>query len=185
LEDLTTKVSGVPACPGLNYDAGKNKRWWGWDHATICEECYVTFAKGLGLDKHYDFNGQRQSMPMCDLYSPRMRNLYRQACLTENVSSFLDAAEHRRQVFIEAYLPAQRMEQQLLIAAEEAQMYGIMGTAYKSMGWSQDAVMGHNYTPGNAQLGYGQVNELALEGASYDLRSAMPGRRSCTAEIGK
>lgn len=90
----------------------------------------------------------------------------------ENVSSYLDTAKHRRQAFIEAYLPAERLEQRLLNAAEEALIYGNMGTAYKSMGWSQNTVMGHKHTLRNAQPGYGHVKELAFEGASYALRIA-------------
>jgi hypothetical protein len=173
LHDFAAKLSGVPPCPRLYFDAGKNKRWWGWDHANICEECYVTFAKGLSLDSQLVLKGERQSISMmCDLYSPRMREIYQKACKSSDLAGFLDIAKHRRQVYIESYLPAQQMEQQLLIAAEEAQMYGNMGTAYKNMGWTQDAVMGHSYTLGNAQLGYGHVNELALQGAAYDLQSS-------------
>lgn len=133
----------------------------------------MTFAKGLGLDWSFQLQGQRvSSSMMCDVYSPRMRKLYQQACTTNDLEGFLNAAKHRRQVFIDAYLPAQQLEQQQLIAVEQAKNLGMMGTSYKHMGSTLDTVIGHNYTLGNAQVGYGHVNELAYQGAVYDMQSA-------------
>ncbi|KAF7546838.1 hypothetical protein G7046_g9186 [Stylonectria norvegica] len=176
LGEYAAVFSSVPRCPRSKLGLGKSRKWWGWADASICEDCYLTFAKGTRLESHFTNTGQLDpGVRICDLYSPRMRRLYTEACVTDNLAAFLAFAKHRMEVYMATIPECERILTQQRFAANQAQMLGIMGTTYKNMGGMQDAVMGHRYTVGNAALGYGFANGWSLTGAAYD-QQAMAAR---------
>lgn len=171
LRDLATKFGDVPPCQRSQKKQGRGRRVWGWGVAAICEDCYFTVAQGTSLESRFAVHGQRDASDrdrMCDLYSPRMRSLYAQACETGDLAGFLAYGEHRHQVWCETIGVAEQMLIQQRIASMRAQMLGASGSAYKLMGGSLDATMGHHYTVGNAYAGYGHANEFVLQGHVYD-----------------
>ncbi|KAH7253568.1 uncharacterized protein BKA55DRAFT_342479 [Fusarium redolens] len=176
--DWTAQWGNVQQCPRKNFS--KNRRWWGWGVLAICEDCYASFAKGTALEPRFALTGVREPEKerMCDIYSPRMRGLYTEACRTGDLQGLLAIAEQRHVVYTQTIMQCEQILNQQKIAAVQAQMLGTQGTFYKSMGWSQDAVMGHNYTVGNSYAGYGHANEWVMQGYSYDRQS-----REAAAEV--
>ncbi|KAF9774366.1 hypothetical protein IL306_007631 [Fusarium sp. DS 682] len=178
LLDWAAQWGNVQQCPRKNFS--KNRRWWGWGVLAICEDCYASFAKGTTLETRFALTGVREPEKerMCDLYSPRMRALYTEACKTGDLEGLLVIAEQRHVVYTQTIMQCEQILNQQKIAAMQAQMLGTQGTFYKSLGWSQDAVMGHNYTVGNSYAGYGHANEWVMQGYSYDRQS-----REAAAEV--
>lgn len=162
--------ANVPSCPRDNTTMLANRRYWGWQSLRICEECYFSFAKDTALERLFHLRGEVfEQSRLCDLYSPRMRAAYTDACEGRSTGQALvDYAGQRRMVYIKTMPEIDRLISQQNIKASKAIMYGSMGTSYKSMGASLDVVMGHQYTVGNAYAGYGHANGLELTGAEYD-----------------
>ncbi|EGU81891.1 hypothetical protein FOPG_07797 [Fusarium oxysporum f. sp. conglutinans race 2 54008] len=176
--DWTAQLGHVQQCPRKNFS--KNRRWWGWGVLEICEDCYASFAKGTALEPRFALTGVREPEKerMCDIYSPRMRSLYTEACRTGDLEGLLAVAEQRHVVYTQTIMQCEQILNQQKIAAMQAQMLGTQGTFYKSMGWAQDATMGHSYTVGNSYAGYGHANEWVMQGYSYDRQS-----REAAAEV--
>jgi len=168
LLDWAAEWGSVEPCPRIKFV--KNRRWWGWGMVAICEDCYASFAKGTALEPRFALTGQREPNKerMCDLFSPRMRGLYNEACQTGNLEGFLSFAEQRHMIYTQTIMQCEQILNEQKMAAMQAQMLGVQGTVYKSMGWSQDATMGHRYTVGNSYAGYGHENEFVLQGYTYD-----------------
>ncbi|KAF4458087.1 hypothetical protein F53441_95 [Fusarium austroafricanum] len=178
LLDWAAYWGSVPQCPRKNFSKGR--RWWGWGVMAICEDCYGSFAKGTALESRFALTGEREPEKerMCDLYSPRMRGLYKEACQTGDLQGFLAIAEQRHVVYTETIMQCEKILNEQKIASMQAQWLGQQGTFYKSMGWTQDATMGHRYTVGNSYAGYGHENEWVAQGYAYDRQS-----REAAAEV--
>ncbi|KAL6408265.1 uncharacterized protein AUP68_08120 [Ilyonectria robusta] len=175
LRDMATKFGNVPPCQRSQKKQGRGRRVWGWGAAAICEECYLTVAQGTSLESQFAVHGQRDASDrdrMCDLYSPRMRSLYAQACETGDLAGFLAYGEHRHQVWCETIGVAEQMLIQQRIASMRAQQLAASGSLYKFMGGSMDVTMGHRYTVGNAYAGYGHANDFVLQGHVYDRQAS-------------
>ncbi|KAI8724418.1 hypothetical protein NCS52_00011000 [Fusarium sp. LHS14.1] len=100
LGDLAALFASVEPCPRSKPN-GYPRRYWGWQNAQICEECYVTFAKDMKFEDRYTIREVRSTQGICDLYSSRMRNLYSDACESGDLQSFLNQAAQRKQIFIQ------------------------------------------------------------------------------------
>jgi hypothetical protein len=172
--------ANVPRCPRDNTTYLPNRRYWGWDSLRICQECYLSFARDTALEPLFHLNGEvMEKSRLCDMYSPRMRKLYTDACQGRITGQQLvDLGGQRRMVYLNTMPEIDRLISQQNIKASQAVMFGNMGTFYKNMGSTQDVLMGHSYTVGNAYAGYGYVNENSLTGAEYDRKG-----RDLTAEV--
>ncbi|KAM0428533.1 hypothetical protein ACHAPT_006893 [Fusarium lateritium] len=191
LGDLAAVFSSVQSCPKSESNS-MGRRWWGWQNAQICEECYVTFAKDSPLENRYTLRGVRSPGGVCDLYSSRMRNLYRDACSSGDLQSFLNSAAQRKQIFIQmsqqldmlrsAY-NQQNMQQKQFLAEKErrirqdhvskmtmlnkAHTDALIANNTKFMG---DIHGCHGYAVGNSQMGW-YKNEMSFQGV-LDLQKA-------------
>ncbi|KAM6520339.1 hypothetical protein FSOLCH5_005130 [Fusarium solani] len=174
LANYAAKWINVRPCPRAKHKSGKNRPWWGWGVLAICEECYLNFAQGTALEPRYPLKGAREpeNERMCDLFSPRMRGLYTEACKTGDLEGLLAFAEQRHVIYTQTIMQCEQILVQQRLAAMKAQYLGRQGTFYKSLGWSQDAVMGHSYTVGNSYAGYGHANEWVLQGHAYDRQAS-------------
>ena len=95
----------------------------------------------------------------------------------------MDLAGQRRMVYLNTMPEIDRLISQQNIKSMQATMYGSMGSTYKFMGASQDAVMGHTHTFGNAYAGYGHVNGLTLTGATYDRKGRDLGAQATSGSV--
>ncbi|RSL72185.1 hypothetical protein CEP53_001153 [Fusarium sp. AF-6] len=174
LFDYAVRWTNVRVCPRAKHKSGKNRPWWGWGVLAICEECYLNFAQGTELEPRFALKGAREpdNERMCDLFSPRMRGLYTEACKTGDLEGLLAFAEQRHVIYTQTIMQCEQILTQQRIAASRAQYLGMQGSFYKNLGWSHDAVVGHSYTVGNSYAGYGHANGWVSQGYAYDRQAS-------------
>jgi hypothetical protein len=191
LGDLAALFTSVEPCPRSKPN-GYPRRYWGWQNAQICEECYVTFAKDTTLENRYTICEVRSTQGICDLYSSRMRNLYTDACQSGDLQSFLNHAAQRKQIFIQmaqtlealkSVYDQENMQRKQILMQKERMMdqdhSNRMAMLNKShtdalivnMAKFRGDVQGCNgYVVGNSQMGWYR-NETSLQGV-LDLQAA-------------
>ena len=185
LGDFAATFANVPRCPRDSTTYLPDRKYWGWQSLRICEECYLSFAKDTALEALFHLRGEvMEKSRLCDLYSPRMRKRYIDACQGRSSGQELvDLAGQRRMVYLNTMPEIDRLISQQNIKSMQATMYSSMGSTYKFMGASQDAVMGHTHTFGNAYAGYGHVNGLTLTGATYDRKGRDLGAQATSGSV--
>ena len=95
LETYALEFASLPLCP-RDEDA-QNRRWYGWKDCTICPACYHEFARGTALAPRMQLKGETAPVSlMCEMYSPRMRALYVEACAKGDPAELLKASRKRR-----------------------------------------------------------------------------------------
>ncbi|SCV48121.1 uncharacterized protein FFB14_10205 [Fusarium fujikuroi] len=169
LSELAVDLSTAPACPKIDLELAKNRRWWGWDNAHICQECYVVVAKGTKLEKHFTMKGsQVAESRLCDLYSPRMRELYKNACKTQDLASFLSFARQRREIYLRTVPEMNRMLAAAKHALSQAQTLGLAAVTFSAAGNLNATNFYYDHTVGNSTVGHGYQNEQLLQAAMAD-----------------
>ncbi|RSL96235.1 hypothetical protein CEP52_011580 [Fusarium oligoseptatum] len=189
--DLAALFASVEPCPRSKPN-GYPRRYWGWQNAQICEECYVTFAKDTSFESRCTIRGVRSTDGICDLYSSRMRNLYSDACQSGDLQSFLNQAAQRKQIFTQmnqtlemlksAYAQENMQQKQMLMQRErimnqdQASRMAMLNKSYNdgliaNMTKFRGDIQGCNgYVVGNSQMGW-YKNETSLQGV-LDLQAA-------------
>ncbi|KAF6822233.1 integral membrane protein [Colletotrichum plurivorum] len=101
LEAYALEFASLPPCP--RDEDFRGGRWYGWQGCAVCPSCYHEFARGTALAASMTLRGEvvRDASLMCEMYSPRMRGLYTEACKRGDVKGLLAAAAARRKVFAE------------------------------------------------------------------------------------
>ncbi|KAJ9144063.1 Integral membrane protein [Pleurostoma richardsiae] len=166
LERWAVDYADTPIC-GRDKDF-KDRVWYGWEECTICPECYLEFIKGTSLAGAMPLRGARiPQMSLCEMYSPRMRQLYLEACETGDPSQLLEHATLRRRVYFETVPPIRAILFRAQMRLGEQVRLNAASTTYKMMGGLE--AIGHtsHYTYGNAAVGYGHENLHSFQGAVY------------------
>lgn len=91
----------IPAC--LRDQDKPNLSWYGWLDYTICPECYHNYAQNFPamvnqMELRYKV---LPNSAMCEMYSPRMRNLYAQCAASGELEPLLKLSVHRRMVYMQ------------------------------------------------------------------------------------
>ncbi|KAK9438697.1 integral membrane protein [Metarhizium brunneum] len=107
--DCVRKFAAVAPCPGI-HDREKAK-WWGYPEALFCEDCYVGFVADTPLAASLPVRGELdQRAQICQVWSPRMRGLWTEACAAgepgsgasdERVAAFRAFGDKRLQVYLQ------------------------------------------------------------------------------------
>ncbi|KAK4458378.1 hypothetical protein QBC42DRAFT_210433 [Cladorrhinum samala] len=88
----------IPLCP--TFQGAKDRLWWGWNNCTACEECFNDVIVGTRYEKtlpsHAHFLADNN---MCCLYSTRMRGMYKEACETGDIDTFLAFCAKRLEIY--------------------------------------------------------------------------------------
>ena len=98
-----SRCAAVPPCP-RNTDY-KNRAWFGWPECVVCADCYMDFVRGTALDtpERMAFHEPAilEQPHICEMYSPRMRTLYREACSRSppSTADLFAYVEQRRAVY--------------------------------------------------------------------------------------
>ncbi|CAI6097311.1 unnamed protein product [Clonostachys chloroleuca] len=165
--DYAGTYGNVLTCPRDHYRRGKNRKFWGWGVSAICEECYISFAKGTALEGRFALKGDPDPKGrMCDMYSPRMRKLYMEACETGDLEGFLAIGNQRHEVWCATIAVCDRIQSDMQMAAFQANRLRSSSMFYNFLGHSVDNTIGHSYTVGNSYAGYGHANDYLLTGAT-------------------
>ncbi|KAJ0154804.1 hypothetical protein CTA2_12967, partial [Colletotrichum tanaceti] len=109
LEAYALEFASLPPCP--RDEDVRDRRWHGWRDACVaCPSCYRECVRGTALAASMPLRGDVVAASLaCDLYSPRMRALYADACARSppDPSALLEAGRRRRAVYAET-VPAIR-----------------------------------------------------------------------------
>ncbi|KAK2061097.1 hypothetical protein LY76DRAFT_603524 [Colletotrichum caudatum] len=137
LESYALEFASLPLCP--RDEDFQNRRWWGWRDCAVCPSCYREFARGTALAASMPLKGDVVAASlMCEMYSPRMRRLYAEACARSppDASGLLKVCRARRAVYAET-VPVIRemiMEAQAALGQQQQQqrMLSAMGSSSSS-----------------------------------------------------
>ncbi|KAI1092034.1 hypothetical protein F5B19DRAFT_455988 [Rostrohypoxylon terebratum] len=166
--EFASVYASMPVCP-RDEDA-KDKRWYGWTDCTICPECYHEFARHTPLAAKMALdNTPLQTAAMCEMYSPRMRNLYRECsdALPADPGPLLSYSVQRRVVWAETVPQMRMMLFRAKMALNQQSLLNATSAFYNSAGMLQEITMGSSHTYGAAGVGYGYANMNLFQGAMY------------------
>ncbi|KAI1446501.1 hypothetical protein F5Y02DRAFT_407801 [Annulohypoxylon stygium] len=166
--EFASVYASMPVCP-RDEDA-KDKRWYGWMDCTICPECYHEFARHTPLAAKMGLNNTLlETAAMCEMYSPRMRNLYKECgdASPPDPAPLLSYSVQRRLVWAETVPQMRMMLFRAKMALNQQSFLNATSAFYNSAGMLQEISMGSSHTYGAAGVGYGYANMNLLQGAMY------------------
>ncbi|KAJ3554422.1 hypothetical protein NPX13_g10614 [Xylaria arbuscula] len=173
LDEYALVYASIPICPR---DEDKpNLRWYGWRDCTICPECYQEFARQgplANLMEYHDIQVAENSI--CDMYSPRMRNLYTE-CGRANppdLQKLLQYSAQRAQVYTETVPQIRMMLFQARMQLQQQKMLNTMSSHYTMMGHMDQITYGTHHSYSAPGIGYGFANANLLQGAAYGQQAA-------------
>lgn len=166
-EDYARRIGNLPLCPKSN--PVENQRWYGSNEFLICVSCWEEFAKDTALAPRLPFRGVVRPSACCDLYSPRMRGLWTEACAKGDMSAFVAFAKHRAQIYAQTVPAMQqmlamakmRMEQQQTLMLSSVMLQG----ADNVVGASRPVGMGYDLY-GNGNVGFHYATPAGATGAA-------------------
>ncbi|CAI4213534.1 unnamed protein product [Parascedosporium putredinis] len=169
LEDIATNLANVPAC--RRDQDFKGGTWYGWEQCHICPGCYHEFVRGSVLDSAMSYRGVAlgDRACMCEMYSPRMRSLYLEACAKSppDASELLAFSDQRRVVYVNTVLRIRRMLDESRLLMMQQQTLNTMSSFYTNMGQMKEILSPSAYSYGAPGVGYGFQNQSAFQGAVY------------------
>ncbi|EFQ31343.1 hypothetical protein CGRA01v4_10654 [Colletotrichum graminicola] len=170
LESYALEFASLPLCP--RDEDFQNRRWYGWKDCAVCPSCYHEFVRGTALAASMPLKGDMvPSSLMCEMYSPRMRGLYADACARSppDPSELLKACKARRAVYAETVPAIREMIMEAQAALGQQRMLSTMGSANGggAMGQIQDVARQNAAACGMPAVGFGFSNHFEMQGASY------------------
>ncbi|KAI1407724.1 hypothetical protein F5Y13DRAFT_183156 [Hypoxylon sp. FL1857] len=137
---------------------------------TICPECYTDFVRHsplaaiMGLD-----NTLLEASTMCEMYSPRMRKLYKECSETSppDAGPLLTYSAQRRLVWTNSMPQMRMMLFRVQMALNQQQLLNVTSSYYNQAGMLQEITHGSTHTYGAVGVGYGYANMDLLQGTIY------------------
>ncbi|KAF7596636.1 hypothetical protein BBP40_000558 [Aspergillus hancockii] len=130
--DFAARLCDLPACPRIELVACR--KWYGVDGCRICLSCYEEVIRGtvlapeLGSDP-VEIPGEQH----CDLYSPRMRRKWAEACETGDLASFMAFASYRRAIYDQTVPEMRNIVAMARFNQGMQQMYNVSSSFYNNM----------------------------------------------------
>ncbi|OJJ46405.1 hypothetical protein ASPZODRAFT_151960 [Penicilliopsis zonata CBS 506.65] len=156
-ETYARRFAGVPPCPTYNIVKGCH-RWYGNDEFLACQQCWEEFVRDTPLANNLVHKGVvLPDGACCDLYSPRMRQLWMQACNTGDLASFTAAAQHRTSVYAQTVPHMQELlaMARMRLAQKQTLLFSsVMLQGANNIVEASRAPRTQTTTYGNSQVGY-------------------------------
>lgn len=90
----------IPPCRPKSFLA--RMKWYGTDEFVVCEECYFEYVRDSPLNNQLTVRARYSPEPQaCDLYSPRMKHIWGEACAKRDIKYFARAAIERGEIYCE------------------------------------------------------------------------------------
>lgn len=162
--------TNIPPCC---FDSEKmNWEWYGWEGCKMCRECFLEFAtKFPSMMKAMEFQGKKiAGGTICDMYSPRMRKLFRSCAESSdppNTHELMQYASQRREVYLQTMPQCRDIVHRMKINLANQQIMNSQSTAYAAAG------MGYTdqYIWSASDVGGGFQNIDLLRSAQYSNRA--------------
>ncbi|OAA55200.1 hypothetical protein ISF_08121 [Cordyceps fumosorosea ARSEF 2679] len=178
-------VAELPACPGNKPVAGL--RWYTHDLFSCCPACWHTAPiRDTKLAQCFASETEVSSLLKCDFYSGRVRDLWRLACIEDDLAGFAGFMKKRHQIWQQTY-PA--IQQQLAIMRMNLQrqstlmMASVLNTGANNIvsAASPVGLQGHY---GNSAIGYGYETMAGAQGAiQFNQATSMGGANAAPAMV--
>lgn len=156
----------VPSCPGNKPVTGL--RWHTNDMFSCCPSCWLTIPiKDTRLAGAFSPETQVNSLLKCDFYSGRVRDLWRMACMQDDLAGFTEFMKRRLEIWQQTY---PRIQEQLAMMRMNQQrqatllMAGVINTGANNI-MAASAPVGHYGGWGNSSIGYGYETAAGAQGA--------------------
>ncbi|KAG8672348.1 hypothetical protein FPOAC1_005614 [Fusarium poae] len=161
--DYVRKWAGVRTCPGIkNRDKSK---WWGHPEALACEDCWLNFVADTPLGDTVPVKGVYDERPLiCQLWSPRMRNMWLAACAAgppgssesqKALDEFRAFGTKRVQVYNATVPHIEMIQSMMMMKRMQAMQQGQLSLMYQGMN-GMSSIMGttDGNLHGNSSIGY-------------------------------
>jgi len=152
----------LPPCPRATLVP--DRIWYGYQDCGICPACYAEVCEGTTLVNTMPIRAARVTGPtMCSMYSPRMRQMYADACARGNTDELVEYAHTRALAHANTVLKAEAMRQIRDMKMMAAVHQGSVASMY-SAGQSFSLAAGTTsaYAYGNSSLGWHPTQSGAL-----------------------
>lgn len=190
-QDEIVATSHLQECPRTNAVAGR-PHWYGMDEWLACGECYLAAIKGTKLDPKLKFHDAIATKERrCDLYSPRMRRLWTEACEKDDLEGFTRLAVERADMYFHTIVQCKQILSQQRLALERQKYLNAQSSFYNFMDGMQGPGINFTgyiqptYTYGAADVGYGFNSSFGVDGARLgkQARDIVTGSMGATAKI--
>ncbi|OGM47399.1 hypothetical protein ABOM_002589 [Aspergillus bombycis] len=130
--DFTRRLCELPLCPGI--ELVTNQKWYGTDDCRICLACYEEVVRGSELAQELPLTPQViPGESHCDLYSPRMRRKWAEACGKRDLSSFMAFAAYRRTIYEQTVPEMRHIVSMARYNLDMQKMYNVSSSFYYNM----------------------------------------------------
>ncbi|KNG81819.1 hypothetical protein ANOM_010748 [Aspergillus nomiae NRRL 13137] len=130
--DFTRRLCNLPLCPGIELVA--NQRWYGTDDCRICLACYEEVVRGSELAQELPLTPKIiPGESHCDLYSPRMRRKWAEACGKRDLASFMAFAAYRRTIYEQTVPEMRNIVSMARHNLDMQKMYNVSSSFYYNM----------------------------------------------------
>lgn len=157
------KVLAAPACPGNTVHQGKV--WHTHDMFTCCPSCWITAPiEGTTFAHIFSDEVLVPTKLRCDFYSARVRGLWLEACVKDDIASFIKFMQHRLEVWKQTYPPIQQHLAMMRMNAQRQatlMMASVMNTGANNIA----AASGSFGNWGSASTGWGYETFAGAQGA--------------------
>jgi hypothetical protein len=161
--DYVKKWAGVPTCPGIK-NRGKSN-WWGHPEALACQDCWLNFMADTPLGDSVPVKGVYDERTLiCQLWSPRMRNMWLAACAAgppgspesqKALDEFKAFGTRRVQVYNATVPHIEMIQQMMMMKQMQAMQQGQLSLMYQGMnGMASISGTTDGYLHGNSSVGY-------------------------------
>ncbi|KAH7346320.1 hypothetical protein BKA65DRAFT_502193 [Rhexocercosporidium sp. MPI-PUGE-AT-0058] len=171
LKGFIVRYQGVSQpCPRSTFTTGRS--WYGNADFIACPDCFEEVIQGTRLESMITVRNQVQQAELaCDIYSPRMRSLWREACAKNDYAGFAELARHRAQVYWHTVPVMKRLLSQQRIRLMQQQTLNNSSMLYKRLDMTAGSSINYSGVPqlittyGAADVGYGYATTYGVEAA--------------------
>ncbi|KAI1117637.1 hypothetical protein F5Y14DRAFT_356655 [Nemania sp. NC0429] len=176
LEEFIKVYAFMPTCR-RDYRV-ENASWFGWNECLICPECHHEFIRGTALAPATGTQATRvQGAVMCEMYSPRMRNLYLTACASDppDLKPLLEYSVQRRAVWTQTMPRARQIISDIRLKSAQQSMAISNSMFYSFSGNLWQNTLPLTQTTSFSATGSGLYNHMQIKGAEYGRQASAIG----------
>ncbi|KAE8326628.1 hypothetical protein BDV39DRAFT_205783 [Aspergillus sergii] len=168
--DFTSRLCNLPLCPGI--ELVTNQRWYGTDDCRICLACYEEVVRGSELAQQLPLTPQIiPGESHCDLYSPRMRRKWAEACDKRDLASFMAFAAYRRTIYEQTVPEMRNIVSMARFNLDMQKMYNVSSSFYYNMNGMTASMYNPYVSYGAAGIPHRFETPWGVEGAQLGQRA--------------